>query len=72
VVSRQPATSSAFIEAGSPWENGYNESFNGKLRDELLNGEVHGRAGGIRGDISLWRTIALTLKMVSRIKETAT
>ena len=29
-----------FIEPGSPWENGYNESFNGKLKDELLNGEV--------------------------------
>ena len=31
-VSRRPP--------GSPWENGYNESFNGKLRDELLNGEI--------------------------------
>ncbi len=29
-----------FIEPGSPWANGYNESFNGKLRDELLNGEI--------------------------------
>lgn len=29
-----------FIEPGSPWENGYIESFNGRLRDELLNGEV--------------------------------
>jgi len=29
-----------FIEPGSPWENGYNESFNGKLRDEVLNIEV--------------------------------
>lgn len=29
-----------FIMPGSPWENGYNESFNGKLRDELLNGEI--------------------------------
>ncbi|QDT41741.1 Integrase core domain protein [Gimesia alba] len=29
-----------FIELGSSWENGYIESFNGKLRDELLNGEV--------------------------------
>ena len=29
-----------YIEPGSPWENGYNESFNGKLRDELLNGET--------------------------------
>jgi len=29
-----------FIEPGSPWENGYCESFNGRLRDELLNGEI--------------------------------
>jgi len=29
-----------FIEPGSPWENGYCESFNGKLRDELLRGEI--------------------------------
>ena len=29
-----------FIEPSSPWENGCNESFNGKLRDELLNREV--------------------------------
>ena len=29
-----------FIERGSPWENGYIESFNGKFRDELLNGEI--------------------------------
>ena len=29
-----------YIEPGSPWENGYCESFNGKLRDKLLDGEV--------------------------------
>ena len=29
-----------YIEPGSPWENGYLESFNGKLRDELLNMEI--------------------------------
>ena len=29
-----------FIEPGSPWENGYNESFNGKFRDEFLNREL--------------------------------
>ena len=29
-----------YIEPGSSWENGYIESFNGKLRDELLNGEI--------------------------------
>ncbi len=30
----------AYITPGSPWENGYNESFNGKLRDEVLNVEI--------------------------------
>ena len=29
-----------YITPGSPWENGYCDSFNGKLRDELLNGEL--------------------------------
>ena len=29
-----------YIEPGSPWENGYCGSVNGKLRDELLNGEI--------------------------------
>ena len=29
-----------FITPGSPWENGYIESFNGKMRGELLNGEI--------------------------------
>ena len=32
--------STAYIEPGLPWENGYCESFNSKLRDELLNGEI--------------------------------
>ncbi len=30
----------AYIEPGSPWENGYCESFNPKMRDEFLNGEL--------------------------------
>jgi len=29
-----------YIEPGSPWQNGYGESFNGRLRDELLNAEI--------------------------------
>ena len=33
-------TKTAFIEPGSPWENGYCESFNARFRDELLNGEI--------------------------------
>jgi len=34
-----------YIEPGSPWENEYNESFKGKLRDELLTGESSIRRG---------------------------
>ena len=33
-------TGTLYIEPGSPWENGYCESLNSKLRDELLNGEI--------------------------------
>ena len=33
-------TKTLYIEPGSPWENGYCKSFNGKLRDECLNGEI--------------------------------
>ena len=36
----QVGAKTLYIEQGSPWENGYCESFNGKLRDELLNGEI--------------------------------
>jgi len=36
----QLGTRTLYIEPGSPWENGYCESFNGKLRDECLNGEI--------------------------------
>lgn len=37
---RRLGVKTLFIEPGSPWENGYIESFNGKMRDELLNGEI--------------------------------
>lgn len=44
-----------FIEPGSPWENGYCESFNGKLRDELLNGEIFYSLKEARIVIEQWR-----------------
>ncbi len=44
-----------FIEPGSPWENGYNESFNGHLRDELLNGEIFDTLTEARVLIERWR-----------------
>jgi transposase InsO family protein len=36
----QEGTKTLYIEPGSPWENAYSESFNSRLRDELLNGEL--------------------------------
>jgi putative transposase len=44
-----------FIEPGSPWENGYIESFNGKLRDELLNREVFNTLTEAKVLIEEWR-----------------
>jgi len=44
-----------FIEPGSPWENGYNESFNGKLRDELLNREIFYTLQEAQVVIEQWR-----------------
>ena len=44
-----------FIEPGSPWENGYVESFNGKLRYELLNGEIFDTILEARVVIEAWR-----------------
>jgi transposase InsO family protein len=44
-----------YIEPGSPWENGYIESFNGKLRDEKLNGEIFYTLTEARVVIEGWR-----------------
>jgi len=46
-----------FIEPGSPWENGYNESFNGKLRDDLLNGEIFYTLKEAQVLIEQWRKL---------------
>jgi putative transposase len=49
------AVQTLYIEPGSPWENGYNESFNGKLRDELLNGEIFYTLREAQVMIERWR-----------------
>jgi putative transposase len=51
----QIGSKTLFIEPGSPWENGYRESFNGKLRDELLNGEIFYSLKEARIVIEKWR-----------------
>ena len=48
-------TKSLYIEPGSPWENGYCESFNGKLRDECLNGEIFYSLREAKVVIEQWR-----------------
>ena len=45
----------ASIEPGSPWENGSCESFNSKLRDELLNGEIFYSLAEAKIIIESWR-----------------
>jgi putative transposase len=45
----------AYIEPGSPWENGYCESFNSKLRDELPDGEVFYSLAEAKVVIGSWR-----------------
>lgn len=44
-----------YIDPGSPWENGYNESFNGKLRDECLNVELFNNLMEAKIIIERWR-----------------
>ena len=48
-------TNSGYIQPGSPWENGYNESFNGKLRDELLDREIFYTLQEAKVLIEQWR-----------------
>lgn len=45
----------AFITPGSPWENGFNERFNGSLRDEVLNQEMFYSMAEARAIIEQWR-----------------
>ena len=52
---RAVGAKTAYIEPGSPWENGYCESFNGRMRDELLNGEIFYSLREAQIIIELWR-----------------
>ena len=52
---RRVEVKTLFIEPGSLWENGYIESFNGKLRDELLNGEIFDTLWEAKVLIERWR-----------------
>jgi transposase InsO family protein len=55
-------TGTLYIEPGSPWENGFCESFNGKLRDECLNGEIFYSLKEAQIVIEKWRVLYNTLR----------
>jgi hypothetical protein len=52
----------AYITPGSPWENGYIESFNARLRDEFLNGEIFCSLQGAKILIETWRRQCNTIR----------
>ena len=52
---KQLQVKTLYIEPGSPWENGYNESFNGKFRDELLNRELFYSLAEAQYLVESWR-----------------
>jgi transposase InsO family protein len=58
-------TKTLHIEPGSPWENGYCESFNSKLRDEFLNGEIFYSIKELRVLAERWRVHLRLLELRS-------
>ena len=60
-----------YIEPGSPWENGYNESFNGKLRDEFLNGEIFYTLPEAVVLVEQWRRLYNTVRPPQRLRRSS-
>jgi putative transposase len=56
-----------YIEPGSPWENGYCESFNGRLRDECLNGEIFYSLREATVVIEQWRNQYNTAALIPKL-----
>ena len=65
---RELGVKTAYIEPGSPWENGYIESFNGRFRDELLNGEIFDTIVEARVITEQWRRYYNTIRPHSSLK----
>jgi putative transposase len=57
-----------FIEPGSPWENGYCESFDSKLRDELLAGELFSTLYEAKVLIGRWRRHSNTIRRIPTLR----
>ena len=65
----QLGTRTLYIEPGSPWENGYCKSFNGKLRDECLNQEIFYSLKEAQVVVEQWRNEYNTIRptLIARI-----
>jgi len=62
-------TETLFIGPGAPWENAYVESFNGRLRDELLNGELFTSLAEARYLVERWRVEYNTVRPHSSLND---
>jgi len=65
----QTGVQTLYIEPGSPWENGYCESFNGKLRDELLDREIFYTLKEAQVLIEQWRQEYSTFRPLSSLDD---
>ncbi len=61
-------TSTAYIKAGSPWQNGFAEPFNGPFREEFLNTELFATVAGAQGLANRWRWEYNTLRPHSALQ----
>ena len=62
-MAGESRTGTLYIEPGSLWENGFCESFNGKLRDECLNGEIFYSLKEAQIVIERWRKEYNTVRL---------
>jgi putative transposase len=63
----QTGTATLHIEPGSPWENGYGDGFNSKLRDAFLNGEIFDSLKEVRVLTERWRIYYKTVRPQSSL-----
>ena len=65
---KSSGTASAYIEPGSPWQNGYAESFNSRFRDEFRNTELFATVAEAQGLADRWRWEYNTLRPHSALQ----
>jgi putative transposase len=65
---KRSGTTTAYIEPGSPWQNGFAESFNSRVRDEILNTELFATVAEAQGLANRWRWEYNTLRPHSALQ----